>query len=293
MEKKRLAKMERELIDGRRKTEAAGTENAFSRVKLPLTMSFYDTFNPWKSLWPSTSTLDFDDQNYKNNETQYSRFVQFVYTILVLRDSQPIKSFRLECKSTFTSNVNVNIWINSALQREVEHLEIGSLPVNIKLPSGILTCKTLVVLKLKDVNLNPVSSARLPSLKILHLKVVKFSTSLCFGKLLSDCTLLEDLFARCVQTKKGPLFKLPKLISANVEIFFESVIMKALSNAKFLRYREQQPHEEEKEGELVVSKIFFQTQPRQCNWASDRTTTPPSSEPPPSARRRDSTGSGR
>ncbi|GMI97772.1 NAC domain containing protein 75 [Hibiscus trionum] len=31
-------------------------------------------------------------------------------------------------------------------------------------------------------------------------------------------------------------------------------------------------HEEEKEGELVVSKIFYQTQPRQCNW-SDRTTT--------------------
>ncbi|XP_023005381.1 NAC transcription factor NAM-A1-like isoform X5 [Cucurbita maxima] len=28
-------------------------------------------------------------------------------------------------------------------------------------------------------------------------------------------------------------------------------------------------HEEEKEGELVVSKIFYQTQPRQCNW-SDR-----------------------
>ncbi|CAA7044928.1 unnamed protein product [Microthlaspi erraticum] len=27
-------------------------------------------------------------------------------------------------------------------------------------------------------------------------------------------------------------------------------------------------HEEEKEGELVVSKIFYQTQPRQCNWSS-------------------------
>lgn len=31
-------------------------------------------------------------------------------------------------------------------------------------------------------------------------------------------------------------------------------------------------HEEEKEGELVVSKIFYQTQPRQCNW-SDRMNT--------------------
>ncbi|KAF2574412.1 hypothetical protein F2Q70_00000728 [Brassica cretica] len=27
-------------------------------------------------------------------------------------------------------------------------------------------------------------------------------------------------------------------------------------------------YEEEKEGELVVSKIFYQTQPRQCNWSS-------------------------
>ncbi|GAA0172917.1 hypothetical protein LIER_26645 [Lithospermum erythrorhizon] len=32
-------------------------------------------------------------------------------------------------------------------------------------------------------------------------------------------------------------------------------------------------HEEEKEGELVVSKIFFQTQPRQCNWSAERTSS--------------------
>ena len=31
--------------------------------------------------------------------------------------------------------------------------------------------------------------------------------------------------------------------------------------------------EEEKEGELVVSKIFYQTQPRQCNWSSERSPT--------------------
>ncbi|KAK7369878.1 hypothetical protein VNO80_11925 [Phaseolus coccineus] len=32
-------------------------------------------------------------------------------------------------------------------------------------------------------------------------------------------------------------------------------------------------HEEEKEGELVVSKIFYQTQPRQCNWTDRSATT--------------------
>lgn len=33
-------------------------------------------------------------------------------------------------------------------------------------------------------------------------------------------------------------------------------------------------NEEEREGELVVSKIFYQTQPRQCNWAERGGATP-------------------
>ncbi|XP_041009589.1 NAC domain-containing protein 75-like isoform X2 [Juglans microcarpa x Juglans regia] len=48
-------------------------------------------------------------------------------------------------------------------------------------------------------------------------------------------------------------------------------------------------HEEEKEGELVVSKIFYQTQPRQCNWSERSATTGEGSSEPNS--RRDS-GSG-
>jgi hypothetical protein len=48
-------------------------------------------------------------------------------------------------------------------------------------------------------------------------------------------------------------------------------------------------NEEEKEGELVVSKIFYQTQPRQCNWSERSATTGEGSSDPNS--RRDS-GSG-
>ncbi|KAJ7973756.1 NAC domain-containing protein [Quillaja saponaria] len=52
-------------------------------------------------------------------------------------------------------------------------------------------------------------------------------------------------------------------------------------------------HEEEKEGELVVSKIFYQTQPRQCNWSdrSTATTGEGSVDHPTTTSRRDS-GSG-
>ncbi|VFQ63028.1 unnamed protein product [Cuscuta campestris] len=47
-------------------------------------------------------------------------------------------------------------------------------------------------------------------------------------------------------------------------------------------------HEEEKEGELVVSKIFYQTQPRQCNWSAAAAAERGSE----AASRRDSGGSG-
>ncbi|KAJ8435976.1 hypothetical protein Cgig2_004233 [Carnegiea gigantea] len=54
-------------------------------------------------------------------------------------------------------------------------------------------------------------------------------------------------------------------------------------------------HEEEKDGELVVSKIFYQTQPRQCNWSSERIATTTgeagSSEAAGSGRRESGSGS--
>ncbi|KAF2285181.1 hypothetical protein GH714_038969 [Hevea brasiliensis] len=49
-------------------------------------------------------------------------------------------------------------------------------------------------------------------------------------------------------------------------------------------------HEEEKEGELVVSKIFYQTQPRQCNW-TDRTATTGEGSSDPNSRRDSGSGS--
>ncbi|XP_061371163.1 NAC domain-containing protein 75-like [Gastrolobium bilobum] len=49
--------------------------------------------------------------------------------------------------------------------------------------------------------------------------------------------------------------------------------------------------EEEKEGELVVSKIFYQTQPRQCNWADRSATTGEGSGEPNNGRRDSGSGS--
>ncbi|KAF5481925.1 hypothetical protein F2P56_002535 [Juglans regia] len=50
-------------------------------------------------------------------------------------------------------------------------------------------------------------------------------------------------------------------------------------------------HEEEKEGELVVSKIFYQTQPRQCNWSDRSTATTGEASSEPNSRRDSGSGS--
>ncbi|KAI3917663.1 hypothetical protein MKW98_021425 [Papaver atlanticum] len=49
--------------------------------------------------------------------------------------------------------------------------------------------------------------------------------------------------------------------------------------------------EEEKEGELVVSKIFYQTQPRQCNWTDRASASIGEGSTEPSSRRESGSGS--
>ncbi|KAF7825232.1 F-box/FBD/LRR-repeat protein [Senna tora] len=207
----------------------------------------------WKPLWRYTHSIDFDDHKYKNNETRYSRFVHFVNTILFsLDNSHPIKRFHLKSKSTFTSNENMNVWVNFALQHKVEHLEIESGQITTKLPSSIFTCKTIVVMKLHQAKFDDaISSIRLPSLRTLHLCDVFFSSSWCLVELLSNCELLENLVINNIitQTHTGFVYMgislsvnllttidLPKLISAEVYFSNHWVVLTALSKAKFLLF---------------------------------------------------------
>jgi hypothetical protein len=64
-----------------------------------------------------------------------------------------------------------------------------------ELPSEILSCKNLVVLKLKSLvfHNDPNVVVILPSLKVLHLESVKFIHYDYFFKLLCGCSILQDL----------------------------------------------------------------------------------------------------
>ena len=59
----------------------------------------------WRPIWRSITTLDFEEKaQAPNDEQQYRHFVEFVDAILLSRDTQPIKRFRLHYRSSAICN---------------------------------------------------------------------------------------------------------------------------------------------------------------------------------------------
>jgi len=112
------------------------------------------------------------------------------------------------------------------------------------LPTSILACTTLVVLKLGWFNMGAdfyLNSIRLPSLKTLHLKYIRFKQDVDLVMILDKCPILEDLqlsniFSNCSSTyycKSSENLK--KLNRADITTCYCDFPLKALSNLKYLR----------------------------------------------------------
>ncbi|XP_058741517.1 probable FBD-associated F-box protein At1g32375 [Vicia villosa] len=153
----------------------------------------------WSHLCLSVPTLCFDTNLHY--QTECSKFNDFMNSVLLARDATlSIKSFHfkvaygclLRCPIT-----TITKWINFVIQRRVEYLYLhlspsGSYP---GLPVNILTCKTLVVLKLSGFNVEKgYSSIVLPSLKTLHLEIIWFPKLRDILMFLSGCPILEELY---------------------------------------------------------------------------------------------------
>ncbi|KAJ1421225.1 F-box-like domain superfamily [Sesbania bispinosa] len=208
----------------------------------------------WRSLWSSVPTLNFDPESYLNNKPS-SSFHKLVYaTILARSANQPIRRFRLKCDTfhyrlDLFRNYDVNIWVNAAVERGIEILEIQMRFPGLLLGPrcSIFSCSTLVDLKLIKVDFDAFSSVHLPSLKILHLVEVIMLDPRYLVELLHGCPILEDLKAielYCYAYPADPFpdreFKLcfPKLVRADIdECYLEtaSIPLKAICNVEFLR----------------------------------------------------------
>ncbi|XP_057426146.1 F-box/FBD/LRR-repeat protein At4g26340-like [Lotus japonicus] len=194
----------------------------------------------WRPLWLSVSSLDFDDDRYLEGKElrSFSSFVNFVYAVILSRDyHQPIKNFSLTCKSDECPYSDVKVWLNAAIQHQVENLEIEFF--NSEVPCTILGCTTLVVLKLREAYFDVFSSVGLPSLKTLHLNDVEFLNPQSLMDLLYGCPVLEDLEIHNIAFDdslfEGKVTSFSKLVRAKVSYLRAFHIpVKAFSNVEFL-----------------------------------------------------------
>jgi hypothetical protein len=155
----------------------------------------------WKPLGLSQFILNFDDKTFPNLSTLHKFFKSF---LAKRKKNLPIHTFNLKYhKYSFNrhnSDKFANI-VNMALKVGIQNLildttnKIAPTMTMMELPSEILSCKNLVVLKLKSLvfHNDPNVVVILPSLKVLHLESVKFIHYDYFFKLLSGCSILQDL----------------------------------------------------------------------------------------------------
>jgi hypothetical protein len=143
---------------------------------------------------------------------------------------------------------SITKWINFVVQRGVESLDI-CLITNWKtvgyLPISIVTCKTLVVLKLYSFDVEKgFSSVVLPSLKVLELQQIRFPKLRDFMLFLTGCPILEDLIIydlyfkseESLTCEEWNSFCLSNLKIAQIDCFHRHLTLKAVQNVPSLRF---------------------------------------------------------
>ncbi|GAU13054.1 hypothetical protein TSUD_173540 [Trifolium subterraneum] len=161
----------------------------------------------WNPLWRSVTSIRFD--TVVTNQISNFNFNDFVYSVLLSRDaSLPINTFHLEVTYVHQCSIkSITNWVNFVVQRGVQYLYLEVVSNQLKLPITVLTCKTLVVLKLFGCYVEQgFSSVLLPSLKTLDLNCVHFPGLLDFMLFLTGCPILEDLLTSDLSFDNEQLF---------------------------------------------------------------------------------------
>ncbi|GFZ07516.1 F-box/RNI-like superfamily protein [Actinidia rufa] len=155
----------------------------------------------WKDLWAFMPILEFDfksmyhpNRMYSDSKEKLNKFMNFVERGLILRDGLNIRKFTISCFE-ICDFPYIYAWISNVVTCNIQELDIRlSLHPYAQLPWSLLTCRTLVALKLSGrFVLNVPSSIHLPSLKILHLRSLIYLDDVSIEKLFSSCPILEDL----------------------------------------------------------------------------------------------------
>lgn len=144
----------------------------------------------WESLWTHVTRLEYDQEYHYARRTGFSRFVD---KSLLSHQSSLLESLHFKLKSGYAYR-DIGLWLRIAINRHIRELTLECGEILIHLPLRLLTCETLVILKLKGwIDLNIPLTASLPSLKTLHIVLLRKSNYESFSRLLSNCPVLDDL----------------------------------------------------------------------------------------------------
>ncbi|GFQ03733.1 F-box/LRR-repeat protein at3g59200 [Phtheirospermum japonicum] len=151
----------------------------------------------WRFLWAHVPNLYFDSNDHHSR----MRFLSIINNVMLLHKMQSITTFRLSYLDFDSSEFTLETWIASAIERNVRVIHL-QLHVGVKLPQCLLTCKTLVNLRLDNCSWVPSSGAvYFPSLKRLYLFSVEYDVDEDLPHLLAGCPVLEDLTLSCVMER--------------------------------------------------------------------------------------------
>ncbi|KAI3889997.1 hypothetical protein MKX03_025738 [Papaver bracteatum] len=163
----------------------------------------------WKNVWVSIPDLDFLDMgpprivhegcDEQDIILETNKFMDFVYKLMIQRNTLNIKKFYLDCNGHF-DHKRVNAWITTAIKCQVEEFIFSRcfsyLSDDKMIPDSLLTCESLTTLDFgfayQD-GLDLPDSISLPKLRILRLTNIIYDDEELVGKLFSSCPVLEEL----------------------------------------------------------------------------------------------------
>ncbi|KAG7550295.1 FBD domain [Arabidopsis thaliana x Arabidopsis arenosa] len=176
----------------------------------------------WRFLWMWVPKLEYDDTINCDMEKN-KRMQLFIDRNLPLHRAPVIESLCLKSSCSSFQPKYIKFWVDIAVSRCLRELSVTfymrKLRTYALLPSSLYTCKSLVTLVLKyEIFVDVPSMVCLPSLKTLHLLGVIYADEESLQRLLSNCSLLEDLVVKRCNSDNVRKFAviIPSLLSFEI-----------------------------------------------------------------------------
>ncbi|KAK9715233.1 hypothetical protein RND81_06G151600 [Saponaria officinalis] len=157
----------------------------------------------WRHLFTLTRNLSFNDGKYFDMasltqcEERKMSFERFVYGVLALHRMSHIHKFSLilDDRSLKYDCSHLLAWITAAVQKGVQHLRLRIWNHPNALPSCILNCQTLTVLRIytSGYDLSVPGVVCLPNLRTLHLRYIRFLDGDSVKRFFVACSQLNEL----------------------------------------------------------------------------------------------------